>query len=526
MKEIIINRVNQGGISDSKYEGEQYSVASLVGVDIHDTPGVLKANFRLKLESGTTVDEFCKSAIVSSNGNVYFFSSESGKIWARNSSAVYSLKYTTVPTSGEAKTLGAAEFDGYLYWATEDHLYRVPVNSADWGALQDAWVTATSYSVDDVVVHNSVNYVCITGHTSGATTEPGGGVDWEDNWELSTDEYVIEWADFDITDSEFHPMKTFSGNLWIGDNYYIANVSNNIFTSKALDLPSDQRIRALDKLDLQLAIGTYVDNYVHKSGIYRWDGWSPSWNMDDDVEEQGLNAFIPVDNYFFVQAGTDGHIYSYDNNMLYLTKRIPGDFSGDLTSTIHPNAVAFFKGRSLFGVSNGAGSTSSGAPTGIYSLATVNPRLYNRVMALEYKTSTNSGTTEIGALAVRDNLLFVTWQSGSATGVDVLDYTTRFTPAYLESRVIYLTREEASIYTKFVIGYAEMPTGCSVKAYYKQNYASSWTEITLSQDTIRNMYYSDIRIESNILEFKVELISNEDDTPVIDYISLQGEDNG
>ena len=476
MKQILINNVNQGGIADSKYEGEKYSVANSVCLDLHSIPGVIQANYRLKKDSGSVITEFCKNIVVSSNGNVYFFSSKSGKIWRKPSAGVYSLHYTTVASSGESKILGAIEYEGYIYWATEKFLFQVPVNSSDWGAE------------------------------------------------------VVEWQQFDIGNKENHPMWIARNKMWIGDTYQIANVASPlgggapVFTSKALDLPLDQTVKALGSIDIQLAIGTYVDNYVNKTSIFRWDTWSPSWNMEDTIEEVGINAFIPVDNYFFVQAGKNGSIYSYDYNMLYLTKRVPGNYDAERASRVSPNAVAFFKGLPMFGMSRDESATQSGAMPGIYSLGTVNPRIYQRILALEHLTSTHSNTTVIGALAVRGNQLYVSWEDGTSTGIDVIDYENRYESSYLESRVIYLDRASANTYTHFSVGYVEMPTGCSIKAYIKQNYASSWTEIVLTQDKIRNKYYSELRLESSVVEFKVELISSGSKSPIVDYISLVGEE--
>jgi hypothetical protein len=659
MREITINQINQGGIADSKYMGESNSVAVSVGLDLHSTPGVIQSNYQLSKESGTTIDEFCKVIVPTSEGNTYFFSSESGKIWVRNSSGIYSLKYTTIPTAGDPECLGATEYDGYIYWATARYLYRVPVNSSGWGSLQTAWSSTIGYDSTDIVAHEGVNYVATTAHdatriitqpnivmhsvkthiaydefsraagstitdtsagsvgftettdditadgakiqeatylvylsdaaavtilkgttadetesvcpdlpagalgkmgeilikvaagstnfdagtdeldeahltvtftdtnmTTLAETEPGTTIG-ATYWETTLPDYAVEWATFGAQDTEYHPMIAIGNNLWIGDGHYVSHVRNNIFTANALDLPDEQRIRTLGKLDIQLAMGTFVNNYVNKSTIFRWDGWSVSWNMDDTVEELGVNAFIPIDNYFYVQVGLEGNIYAYDNNMLYLVKRVPGDYSTTNTSEVLPNATAYFKGKPLFGMSNGNGSSASGATVGIYSLATVNPRLYNRILALEYLPSTTSTTAEIGAMAAQGSNLFVSWKSGTSVGIDNIDYTMRYPTSYLESRVIRLDRAESNIYTRFVIGYVNMPANCSVQAYIKQNYASSWTELTLTPDTIRKRYYSDLRLESNTLEFKVVLNSYQDDSPVIDHISLIGEeDNG
>lgn len=478
MKEIRINQINQGGISDSKYEGENNSVAKSVCLDLHSNPGVIQANYKMSLDGGTTVDELCKSIVVSSNGYIYFFSSESGKVWRKSSAGVYALYYTTAPSSGEAKILGAIEYEGYIYWATEKFLFRVSATASSW-----------------------------TGN-------------------------VEEWKEFTITNKSFHPMAVVRSKLWIGDGHYISNVAPPlgggavVFTDKALDLPAEQVVKSLGGIDIQLAIGTYVNNDVNKTTLYRWDTWSPSWNMDDTIEEVGINAFIPVDNYFFVQAGLVGNIYSYDNNMLYLVKRIPGTYTALRSSRVLPNAVAFYRGLPIFGVSRDEAVNISGATPGVYSLGTVNPRLYNRVLALEHFPSTTSDSVVIGALAIKGNNLYMTWKSSTTAGVDMIDYNNRYTSAYLESRVIYLDRTDANVYTKFVVGYVEMPTGCSVKAYIKQNYASSWTEITLTQDTIRNLYYSDIRLESSVVEFKVELLSSGASSPMVDYISLVGDDHG
>jgi hypothetical protein len=46
------------------------------------------------------------------------------------------------------------------------------------------WVTDTLYHVNDILKGNSLFYRSKTQHTSGASTEPGAGVSWTDDWEL------------------------------------------------------------------------------------------------------------------------------------------------------------------------------------------------------------------------------------------------------------------------------------------------------------------------------------------------------
>jgi uncharacterized phiE125 gp8 family phage protein len=45
-----------------------------------------------------------------------------------------------------------------------------------------AWVTATDYEEDAIVIHGGTLYVALSDHTSATATEPGVGVDWEDVW--------------------------------------------------------------------------------------------------------------------------------------------------------------------------------------------------------------------------------------------------------------------------------------------------------------------------------------------------------
>jgi len=46
-----------------------------------------------------------------------------------------------------------------------------------------AWVTATSYAVNDVVTQTAKDFVCFVAHTSGATTQPEIGDATENNWQ-------------------------------------------------------------------------------------------------------------------------------------------------------------------------------------------------------------------------------------------------------------------------------------------------------------------------------------------------------
>jgi hypothetical protein len=51
----------------------------------------------------------------------------------------------------------------------------------DWDG---AWQTATAYVINDAVSNNGASYICILGHTSGASSEPGVGGDTATYWNV------------------------------------------------------------------------------------------------------------------------------------------------------------------------------------------------------------------------------------------------------------------------------------------------------------------------------------------------------
>jgi hypothetical protein len=73
-----------------------------------------------------------------------------------------------------------------------------------------AWTTATSYSVSDAVSHNGSSYAARQAHTSGASTEPGVGANWQDYWMLLAEgaPLPIPAADVSLADTAGHYSAT------------------------------------------------------------------------------------------------------------------------------------------------------------------------------------------------------------------------------------------------------------------------------------------------------------------------------
>ena len=153
-KPMSINNWNMGGISESRVLGSENSLWKMIGVNVHDEVGLIKNNKRMQsISSSGQADKFCKVMFTHSSGDVYAFSSENGKIW-RWHEGEWTNPYTVSSPNGESKILGACEYDGYIFFATQNYIYKIQnenLSNADW----TSYVTVVgNMSIDPVVGDN------------------------------------------------------------------------------------------------------------------------------------------------------------------------------------------------------------------------------------------------------------------------------------------------------------------------------------------------------------------------------------
>jgi hypothetical protein len=472
-KPVLITNWNNGGLADSKWSGVADSLYRMVGVDVHSEPAVLKAEQKLTKDSGSTVSEFVKWQVTSSNGNTYHFSSQSGKIWERNSSGTWSLVYTVAPAAGSASILGAIEHNGYIVWATQSRLHRILATNANGAA----------------------------------------------NWTANA---TANWQTFTNANSSYHPMVEQNLNLYIGDGNFLAEWDGTTFTANALDIKSPLVIKSLGKLSTDVLIGTEVDSNITKTEILRWNTWSVSFSSSDPIEEVGINAFLPADNYVYVSAGRTGNIYVYDGVTLELFKKVQGDYSATATCIIHPDAVSNLQGQVLFGISNVAGNPNL---QGVYRLGR-HSRNYNWIMDLAYPISERSGGNlvlsgiEIGSIITRGEKIFVSWKNSTTYGVDILDYTNKLDGAYFESRIMRPDRYNFSTFTKFDMPYNSLPASTAITLYYDKNYAGTYTTPSSPQvtDVDRKIITLEEGVEATTLQLKVVFTCSGNNSPSLEAI--------
>lgn len=526
---VVLNNWNLGGISESRILGENdRSLYKMVGTDVHSKVGLLSANRRLAKISESVVDGFVKRQVACSDGALYWFSSTNGKIWKYTSGTPTNVYTVNAPTGSDV-ILGACEYNGYLYFATQNYLYKMPVSSTSgtWSdfveivgklnydpAVGDAgylggiaadsdlgtslsesagaWTGFTpqlrtgigiainiktkpstsltvtlhdsanteiatktianadlAVGINEIYWTNAVNYVVGEGYHLHIFQTGTGGEVYSAVANNLTNAYLELYGN---SNGSYHPMIVLNGILFIGDGRFIHQVENYLVLN-ALDIPSQYVVTCLGKIATDLLIGTEVSSSVASAMIFRWNTWSVSWSIEDDIEETGINAFIPVDNFVYVVAGKRGNVYFYNGERLELFRRIGGEFTSTDAIKVHYDAVASFHGIPLIGVSNVSGNPIE---QGVYAMGTANPRLFPRIFDLEYVISQGASSIEIGSICVFGSEIFVSWKNGDTYGVDGFQSTDLYSGAYIQTRVIYRDRNSRTVYRRGIINYMDI----------------------------------------------------------------------
>ncbi len=473
MPNIVFENFN--GISDSLFSGIKDSFYKLVGLDIHSIPGAITVHQKLTKHSDTTITGLCKVSLSLSDGSRLWFDSGSGKIW-RESSGTYTLVYTTSAGAGNSGCLGAKEYNTFIYWATQSRLHRIPIANI-------------------------------------ATAQ---------NW---TDNAVPNWQTFTITDSEFHPMVIQNQTLFIGDANYVASVDDTAtFTANALDLVKPNRVKTIAPYDIDLILGTIIATNVNYCEMIRWDTIQTTWQYNEPIRENGVNAFLWIQNALAAQCGTSGRWYVYDGEAVRPFKQIPGIWTPTKYGEVYPNATGNFKGIPIFAFSNSpdaGNSTGNPADQGIYSMGNYSKDYPLVLSGPDFIISRDKvATIEIGTILVEGMDLYCSWKDGTTYGIDKLDWSNKYASAYLETLVITPDLHGLTTFLKYFANYQSLPAGCSLTFSYKETHASSYTALTTVNDTILKQLYAETSIDGRCFQLKVAFTISSNDAPVLENIGI------
>jgi hypothetical protein len=293
MTEVIMKNW-QNGVGKSSRDEMKFD--EIVGLDIHSTPGLIRASYSMLFEAGSAVGEICKAvAIVESTGDTYWFSATSGKVWKRTYTGSWSLPNTL--TSMTTGIRGACAYHGNIFFATASKVGRYNISTNTW--------------------------------------------------------YENEFT-FTRQHGTLKPMAVENNTLYIGDQDYIASVSWNGSTfdwnANALDVKYEMNCSALMAWKGNLVVGTKARTFENKSWIFFWDTYSDSWTYEDYIPEASVNTFIPADNSFYLQAGDSGNIYQCDGVTAVRDKVLRGEVTSDANFIGFGGhqAATEYKGQALF----------------------------------------------------------------------------------------------------------------------------------------------------------------------------------
>ena len=265
-------------------------------------------------------------------------------------------------------------------------------------------------------------------------------------------------------------------------------------------------------------VGTYVADNVTRTEIIRWNTWSVSFSVSDDIPEVGINAFLDSDNIVIVNAGKKGNLYIYNGAQLEEFKQIKGNYGQTTQVKVNPNAVFNFNGMPLFGVSQ---ITGTGVNLGVYSVARTN-RNYPYILNLEFSISTgNLSNIQIGAIApVSADQILVSWvdtNGGTTYGVDILNLTTKAV-AYFVTRNLLIERQMQQNYGFVYVPYRSLPASTSIDIYTSRNHAAfGGSPDDSTTDTDRLLERTDEHVASaNVVKIKVALNPNANNAPEVE----------
>jgi hypothetical protein len=449
----------RGGISDENDKGIRGSFKFGYGLDIRGRDDVLQCGQALVKESASVVTDLILFIIPCSNGKAYGFG-DAGCIYER-SGTTWVKRYTDA--NGAIK--GADEWNGYLYWACDTEISRIPIASIP---------------------------------TATWTTEV------EHDWNTT------------LTAATWHTMIKATGNLLIANDQYLAMIDYStpaVFSAAALDLIPGNLAKCFEEDGDYVIVGSTKEGNDEQGHLWTWEPTALNWVQKKKLASKGVNALITTE-LMLAQCGIDGEVYFSD-----MASKVPVFVFPDGGSA-GPGGVCAKKALALFGISG-----NSSAKCGVYSYGR-SKKNYPFALNLDYVPSPAILTTiVIGAVQMVNGTLLVAWQNSTTYGVDALSVSTKASGVYesLEWNGGKPFQKKNFFQTKIVMD--ALPSGASLVLKYKLNRASSWTTAKTidgnssfsTADETRAIF--NINAKGETIELRLELTSTSNSTIVIRSVS-------
>jgi len=279
---LIIDTRNWG-ISDDTFVGIAGSHQAMESCEIRRNPKSIKLQFALAKDTWALAPTgYFHCWVAVSNGKTLMFTS-TGEIFV-NISWTRTLGYTH---TGNAPILWAAEYNGYVYYATATKLHRVLL----------ATIAATFTPTD------------------------------------------LNRATFTEGNTSNHPMLSSNLYLYIWDGKYVATVQSTVFEADTLIFPSTESVRQLTRNGASTRV--YTRNGSNDYGkCYYWDGTSDSTEQNQELSGK-IHVVSTKDSVDYMIMWSSPVLYYYPYQKQGL-KRVAGYLT-------YPNNILTYGDNILFG---------------------------------------------------------------------------------------------------------------------------------------------------------------------------------
>jgi hypothetical protein len=352
------------------------------------------------------------------------------------------------------------------------------------------------------------------------TTDGTGTAGTSINNDLSGADIKLEMASSPV-------MYTLNNVLYVASGRYIHQVEvvsgSFAYSTKVLDIGDNGDITSLGSYGTDLVVGT------SKGVILRWNTYSVTWTFATEPINASINSMWTFDNQTYCNAGNYGDIYIFTgSSLVYFTKIFNNENARGIVSLVYP-----YTKYVLLAVS--AGNSGAGSSDATLKAAT-NEGLYAFGSIIKNSSPVVSLLNPLSGGVNNGN--YVSGLSGSYIGwmafnggnastdyrIDKYDSSSYLlSGAYYETKIIKIDRSSFAEILEILVPYVSLPASTNIKLYYKVNYATSWTEITGFVDTKRMLKSFPFSIQGSVFEFKVELITNNTDSPSIESLIIKYE---
>ena len=294
------------------------------------------------------------------------------------------------------------------------------------------------------------------------------------------------WTDSFATGTDFREGIEANNQMLIANGRYIARVdASNTFSANELTLPAQYKATCLKNIRDDVLIGTYVSNDVAYCRVFLWDTVSPSWTLEDEVFEIGINCFMQIDNLILAQCGTQGRFYYWTGSQMSYFGKIDG-----ITTALGEQKTVTFNNRPLFGNSNK-----------IYSINREAPEL---PYAFSCENTLTSGT--VYSMIVQGQTLLV------STGAGVEKRATTYATAIIE------TPEIQGKVSKIAVGYDIYPAGIGIET--SVNGASYVAQTEVIDELNKEVLFNGGMAEGKTCQIKLTLTPSGANIPKVKYIEI------